>query len=145
VARRSEPTGPGRSGLEAAVGRVGDRWTLLIVDALLSGERRFGELLDEVDGVAPNILSGRLKQLERDGLVVARPYSARPPRFSYELTRAGSELADALRLLASWGDRGADLRARRRHEVCGAELEVRWWCPSCDVGVDDDVAALTWV
>lgn len=132
-------------GLHSAVGRVGDRWSLLIVDALLAGERRFGELRAEVGGVAPNILSARLKQLERDGLVVARPYSERPPRFSYELTETGSELGDALRLLASWGDRGVDPRGRRRHDVCGTELEVRWWCPGCDVTVDGDDADLTWV
>jgi DNA-binding HxlR family transcriptional regulator len=136
---------PGRGGLHAAVGRVGDRWSLLIVEALLGGERRFGELRDDVGGVAPNILSARLKQLEHDGLVVARPYSARPPRFSYELTRAGSELGDALRLLASWGNSGAEPVGRRRHEVCGSELEVRWWCPGCDTTVDGDDAELHWV
>ncbi len=49
-------------GLTEAVGRIGDRWSLLIVDALLDGAQRFGELTDAVEGVAPNILSARLKQ-----------------------------------------------------------------------------------
>jgi DNA-binding HxlR family transcriptional regulator len=133
------------SGLVEAVGRVGDRWSLLIVDALLDGARRFGELQESVDGLAPNILSARLKQLEREGLVVSRPYSERPVRVDYELTQQGSRLADALRLLASWGEAGAAERHSSRHAACGGELAVRWWCPSCDEPVDPDADELHWV
>ena len=50
---------------EALVG-VGDRWTLLVVQALLDGPRRFNDLLEQIPGIAPNILSERLKRLERD-------------------------------------------------------------------------------
>ena len=91
------------SALEEAVARVGDRWTLLLVNSLLDGPRRFNELLDDLDGLAPNVLSKRLRHLEHDGVIVALPYSQRPPRFDYRLTAAGSELAGALRLLAHWG------------------------------------------
>ena len=132
-------------GLTEAVGSVGDRWSLLIVDALLDGAQRFGELTEAVDGVAPNILSARLKHLERDGLVVGRPYSEKPLRLSYELTQPGHELADALRLLASWGAERHGGGRRSRHAVCGSELDVRWWCPSCAEAVDDDAADLQWV
>jgi hypothetical protein len=72
---------------------VGDRWTLLVVEALLSGHRRFNDLLDQIPGIAANILSDRLKRLEREGLLVARPYSERPPRAAYDLTAEGKELA----------------------------------------------------
>src|SRR5215213_1458633 len=95
--------------LEDAVGRVGDRWTLLVVNALLHGPRRFNDLLDEFDGLAPNVLSKRLRHLEGEGVVVATAYSRRPPRFDYRLTASGAELAGALRLLAHWGGtRGTD-------------------------------------
>src|ERR671933_814278 len=77
------------SPLEEAVARVGDRWTLLIVEALLDGPRRFNELGGLVAGIAPNILSARLRALEQDGLVVAEPYSDRPRRFVYELIGTG--------------------------------------------------------
>src|SRR4051794_41810399 len=93
------------SPLADALARVGDRWTLLIVGALLDGPRRFNDLLDDVDGIAPNILTQRLRHLEREALVVAQPYSERPPRYVYELTAGGRELAGALRLLADWGAR----------------------------------------
>src|SRR5687767_2996899 len=88
--------------LADAVAQVGDRWSLLVIDGLLAGPRRFGELLDDIAGLAPNILSRRLKQLEADGVVVAEPYTRRPPRHTYRLTAAGDELAGVLRLLARW-------------------------------------------
>lgn len=85
-----------------AVAQIGDRWSLLVVDALLPGPLRFGELLAQVEGLAPNILTRRLRQLETDGIVVAEPYSRRPLRHTYRLTASGEELAGVLRMLVQW-------------------------------------------
>jgi DNA-binding HxlR family transcriptional regulator len=126
--------------LARALATVGDRWTLLIVAALLDGPRRFGELQDQVEGIAPNVLTQRLRALERNALVIARPYSERPPRFEYELSASGQELAGALRLLAGWGARNSDEAAAPRHAVCGTPMEARWWCPTCERPVSDDEA-----
>jgi DNA-binding HxlR family transcriptional regulator len=115
---------------------VGDRWTLMIVAALLDGPRRFGELQEEVYGIAPNVLSQRLRHLERNAVLVARPYSRRPPRLAYELTAAGLELAGALRLLAGWGARNLE-DGSPRHAACGTSVEARWWCPTCERPVDE--------
>ncbi len=135
-----EATGvdPARSALASALERVGDRWTLLVIATLLDGPRRFGELQEEVGGIAPNVLSQRLRALERDALVVARPYSERPPRFVYELSAAGRELAGVLRLLAGWGARHVAAESGPRHAVCGTEMEARWWCPTCREAVGDE-------
>jgi DNA-binding HxlR family transcriptional regulator len=122
--------------LEAALERIGERWALLIVDALLEGPKRFSDLEETVPGIASNILSQRLKHLEREALLVARPYQKRPVRLSYELTAAGRELAGALRLLAQWGARGSG-EAALRHATCGSALEARWYCPTCARTVDD--------
>ena len=127
-----------RSALADALAAVGDRWTLLVIAALLDGPRRFGDLQDEVGGIAPNVLTQRLRQLERNALVVARPYSERPPRFVYELTTAGQELAGALRLIAGWGARNAEGATAPRHAVCGTPMEARWWCPTCERIVEND-------
>jgi DNA-binding HxlR family transcriptional regulator len=125
---------------------VGDRWTLLLVAALLDGPKRFNELQGELGGIAPNVLSARLKALGEQALVVAQPYSERPPRFSYELSETGRELAGALRLLADWGARTGGGVEPYRHEACGSPLEARWWCPGCGVVVDDpDDADLVYV
>jgi DNA-binding HxlR family transcriptional regulator len=133
----SHPTSP----LDEALARVGDRWTLLVVQALLPGPRRFNELLESVAGIAPNTLSQRLKHLEQQAIVRARPYSERPLRLSYQLTAPGRELAGALRLLAQWGARGSDAADAARHEACGTPLEARWYCPTCARVVDQPEAA----
>jgi DNA-binding HxlR family transcriptional regulator len=127
-----------RSPLADAVERVGDRWTLLLVDALLAGPRRFNDLLTELPGLAPNILSTRLKHLERESVIVSSPYSKRPLRFVYELTASGRDLAGALRLLAQWGAGRTEGGEGLRHAACGTQLEVRWYCPTCARVVDED-------
>ena len=132
----SPMTDPAPSPLADALARVGDRWTLLVVGALMDGPRRFGDLQADVPGIAPNILIQRLRHLEREALVVARPYSERPPRMVYELSAPGRELAGALRLLADWGARTGGGEPYR-HDACGTALEARWWCPSCEQVVDD--------
>jgi DNA-binding HxlR family transcriptional regulator len=128
-----------RTGLEEAASRIGDRWTLLIVDALLRGPRKFNELLDELPGLASNVLSKRLRHLEDEGVVVATAYSKRPPRFSYQLTSLGAELAGALRLLTQWGHQAQGAEGLH-HDTCGTELEVRWYCTTCARVVDPDEA-----
>jgi DNA-binding HxlR family transcriptional regulator len=128
------------SPLEEAVARVGDRWTLLIVQALLPGSRRFNDLVEALPGIAPTVLSQRLKHLEREAVVVSQPYSRRPPRFAYALTASGRELAGALRLLAQWGAERSGEGDGLRHVACGTPLEARWYCPTCAHPVDDDDA-----
>jgi DNA-binding HxlR family transcriptional regulator len=143
VDEESVSTTPGldetsRSALADALATVGDRWTLLVIAALLDGPKRFGDLQTDVPRIAPNVLTQRLRQLERNALVVARPYSERPPRFVYELSAAGQELAGALRLLAGWGARNTEGVTGLRHAVCGTPMEARWWCPTCERTVADE-------
>jgi len=143
--------GPVTSGLDEAMARVGDRWTLLVVDALLAGPRRFSELQGDIPRLAPNVLTARLRRLEGQGLVLAVPYSDRPPRLEYRITEAGRELAGALRLLARWGSResGGDVAggdvAGPHHRSCGTALETRWFCPTCARVTDTADDDLRWV
>lgn len=117
--------------LAAALERVGDRWSLLLIEALLEGPRRFGELSEAIAGIAPNILADRLRRLERERILRATRYSDRPPRFTYALTAEGLELAGVLRLLADWGSRGSAEAEPMRHDACGTPVEARYWCPTC--------------
>ena len=117
--------------LEAALDRVGDRWSLLLVEALLDGSRRFGDLGEALPGIAPNILTDRLRRLERAGILRSSPYQERPTRYAYELTADGRALASALRLLADWGARRSNDVEPLRHGVCGTPLEARFFCPTC--------------
>lgn len=124
------------SALAEALGQVGDRWSLLVVQALLEGPRRFMELTEAVPGIAPNILSDRLKRLESEGVVSSTPYSERPVRMAYDLTPSGRDLAGAMRLLADWAARRRG-NAALRHELCGTALEARWYCPTCARAVEE--------
>jgi DNA-binding HxlR family transcriptional regulator len=137
------------SALDNALTRVGDRWSLLVVEALLDGPRRFNDLAETVSGIAPNILTDRLRRLERAGVIVSRAYQERPPRQDYTLTEDGRELAGVLRLLAAWATSGAATErpadgVALRHMTCGSALEARWYCPTCARAVDDeDASSLT--
>jgi DNA-binding HxlR family transcriptional regulator len=127
------------AGLDAALARIGDRWSLLVVGNLLSGPMRFNQLQEALDGIATNVLSQRLKTLESLGIVVATPYSRRPPRFAYGLTASGEELAGAVRLLTKWGaEREGSPEGGPVHIHCGSALEAHWYCPTCARVLADD-------
>ncbi len=111
---------------------LGDRWSLAVLAALLDGPLRYGELRARIGTIAPNILSARLKKLQDEGLVLATPYSQRPPRADYRLSADGHELSDLLRAFAAWGARlRGGSEQTPTHAACGTPLELRWWCPVC--------------
>lgn len=85
---------------------IGARWTPLIMrDLLLHGVRRFQDLQDSLDGIAPTTLSVRLKTLEEHGIIERRFYTQHPPRAEYVLTNKGRDLGPVIRAMRSWGER----------------------------------------
>jgi len=97
--------GPGRSTCPVActLDVVGDHWTLLVIRDLLSGSKRYGDLLASKEHIPTNILAARLKRLEREGLLERVPYNEHPPRYDYRLTAKGRGLGRAIDALATWG------------------------------------------
>jgi len=126
---------PKRYGQPCPVARtleiVGDRWTLLAVRDLLAGPRRFQDLQASLPGIAPNILSARLKLMEDQGLVARRFYSDHPPRAEYALTDKGRELGTVVGALAAWGVRHVYRQARLVHAGCGQPVKLGYYCPDC--------------
>ena len=114
---------------------IGDRWTLLVVRDLLSGAKRFQDLLATLPGIAPNILSARLKLMEEHGLIARRFYSDHPPRAEYALTDKGRELGMVVGALAAWGGRHVYKRAKLVHAGCGHPVSVGYYCPDCGEAV----------
>jgi DNA-binding HxlR family transcriptional regulator len=106
---------------------VGDRWTLLLVRDLLDGTRRFQDFQARQRGIAPNILSDRLKLMEEHGLVTRRFYSDHPPRAEYTLTGKGRELGVVIGALAAWGSRHVYTRARLVHADSGQEVRLGYF------------------
>lgn len=90
-------------GLAYALDIIGGRWTLLIVRELMRGPRRFTDLLEALPGISPNLLTQRLKKLERQGVVSHRPISSVGRAKLYELTAAGKALHHAVQELDGWG------------------------------------------
>lgn len=122
--------------LHEATDVAGDRWVLLLLAALGRGPRRFGDLGSDLDGIAPNVLTDRLRRMERDGIVTATLYTSRPRRYVYDLTESGRELSNILPVLSAWAARRNGSEPQR-HVVCGTALETRTWCPTCDQSVGD--------
>lgn len=79
------------------LGRVADKWTLLVIEALESeGEMRFSRLREKIGGVSQKMLTKTLRQLERDGLVTRRVHAVVPPRVDYTLTPLGESLGESV-------------------------------------------------
>jgi DNA-binding HxlR family transcriptional regulator len=114
---------------------VGERWTLLVVRDLLAGPRRFQDLQESLPGVAPNMLSARLKRMEAHGLIRRRFYSDHPPRASYELTEKGRELGVVVGALAAWGSRHVHTGTALVTEECGHTVQIGYFCPACNTRV----------
>jgi DNA-binding HxlR family transcriptional regulator/putative sterol carrier protein len=92
-------------GAARALDVVGDRWTLLIVRELMLGPRRFTDLIDGLPGISRNLLTERLRALERDGVVARQELPPPAARQVYELTEDGRDLAAAIVPLVAWGAR----------------------------------------
>ena len=86
-----------------ALDTVGDRWTLLILRELLIGARRFTDVRAALPGLAPNLLTDRLRDLEREGLVERRELPPPAARTVYALTTEGRSTAPLLEALARFG------------------------------------------
>lgn len=100
---RARPTASGCP-IAAAAERVGDLWSLLIMRESLDGYTRFDEFKTNL-GIAPNILTQRLRHLVEVGLLDRIQYSDRPPRYEYLPTEAGQDLLNVLVAFYAWGIR----------------------------------------
>jgi len=113
---------------------IGERWSLLIVRTIMHGNRRFGEMQENL-GIARNVLSARLQRLVDEEILERRAYSENSPRYEYFLTQKGLDLWPALIALLHWGERYSpepDGRSRLIvHKECGGEVSERGICERC--------------
>ncbi len=102
---KSEPTGYSRfcSRYHKAVELLGRRWTGAIVRELLSGTERFAEIRDAIPDLSDRMLSERLKELEREGIVTRVVHAETPVRIEYRLTEKGKALTPVLEAIRQWG------------------------------------------
>jgi DNA-binding HxlR family transcriptional regulator len=107
-------------GIARALDLIGERWALLVIRELVLGPKRFTDLRRGLPGIATNVLSDRLRRLERDGVIGRR--SLPPPAAStvYELTEYGQELVPIMLALGRWGARTMGARSPEQ------ELHPEW-------------------
>jgi DNA-binding HxlR family transcriptional regulator len=115
----------------AALGVIGEKWSLLVIRELAWGVHRFDAIARNT-GAPRDILTSRLRRLEAAGVLEKRQYQERPPRFGYHLTEAGHELRPVLLSLMQWGDRWvAEQPAVEFTHTCGEKLELAHTCRAC--------------
>ena len=88
--------------------RVGDKWSMLVIDLLGQGTMRFTELHRAINGITARMLTVTLRGLERDGIVTRTIHPVIPPRVEYALTPMGRTLLDTIGQLVSWADSHLD-------------------------------------
>jgi len=113
---------------------IGERWSLLIIRDVMTGNRRFSGIQANL-GIARNVLSARLQRLLDEDILERRAYQESPPRYEYFLTEKGLDLWPALIALVHWGDKyssGPEGPPRLIvHKGCGGEISDRGICGRC--------------
>ncbi len=105
--------------------RVGDKWSLYVMDSLRDQPQRFNELKRGLDGISQRMLTLTLRGLERDGLVLRKVYSTRPFQVEYALTDLGRTLLESARALACWAEKHwEDIHGARTRFDAANEAQV---------------------
>ena len=119
-----DPDNPVCQTISGLLQRIGDKWSLLVVQTLGQGSKRFNELRREIPTVSQRMLTLTLRNLERDGLVDRTVTPTIPPRVDYELTELGHSLQKPICGLVQWSmDHVGEINeARERYD--GAESEA---------------------
>ena len=98
-----------KCGVETTIAVVGGKWKPMILYALLSGPRRFGELNRLIPEVTQRMLTLQLRELEEDGVISREVYKQVPPKVEYSLTPFGRTIEPILLLMEQWGEQYADM------------------------------------
>lgn len=89
--------------VEMTLQLIGDKWKVLIIRDLMSGTKRFNELMRSVTGITQKVLTSHLRAMEQDGLLTRKVYPEVPPRVEYTLTETGRSLKPILDSMVAWG------------------------------------------
>jgi DNA-binding HxlR family transcriptional regulator len=121
-----DPTNPVCRTISTLLSRIGDKWTVLVVQTLGDGSKRFNELRREIPSVSQRMLTLTLRNLERDGLVNRTVTPSIPPRVDYELTELGESLQKPICGLADWALENVEAihQAQSRFDVQRDEAEA---------------------
>lgn len=118
---------------------IGDKWSLLILHAMMIGKATYKELQESLEGIPTNLLSSRLKELETNDLIQVNVYQEHPPRYQYTLTKKGEDLSDIFNAIILWGERNLNQCYKKLiHENCEGQIELQYYCKKCKKMVTKD-------
>jgi DNA-binding HxlR family transcriptional regulator len=100
--------------LRDVLDRVGDKWSVLVMDLLGAGPRRYSQLHKAIEGISQRMLTLTLRSLERDGLVERTVTPTSPPRVDYALTEVGKTLSGQVAALIRWAEEHREYIAESR-------------------------------
>lgn len=114
-------------GIRDVLDRVGDKWSVLVIVELATGERRFRQLQRAIDGISQRMLTLTVRRLERDGLVLRTVYPTVPAQVDYRLTETGASLTHLVKALADWSleHRAEISKSREAYDAIHPGNEIR--------------------
>jgi DNA-binding HxlR family transcriptional regulator len=89
---------------ETTIKMLGDRWKVQIIECLMDGTKRFGELKRELGDITQKVLTSNLRMLEENGILVRHVYAEIPPRVDYTLTNLGYDLRPVIDSMVAWAE-----------------------------------------
>ena len=90
--------------VETTLSLISDKWTVVIIRDLLTGTKRFNELMRSGTGITQKVLTSHLRNMEANGLLVRKVYPEIPPKVEYTLTETGYSLKPILDAMYTWGE-----------------------------------------
>ncbi|WP_234117616.1 winged helix-turn-helix transcriptional regulator [Clostridium hydrogenum] len=118
---------------------VGDKWTLLVLHRILNNKNTFKELQEALNPIPTNILSDRIKILEKNEFIVPEIYNEHPPRYRYIITEKGREFRHVFNSMIIWANKYLENCSRTLyHKKCNEELEIRYYCKKCNEYVPEN-------
>ena len=121
-----DPSNPVCRTISTLLSRIGDKWTVLVVQTLSSGSKRFNELRREIPSVSQRMLTLTLRGLERDGLVTRTVFPTIPPKVEYELTKLGRSLLEPVSGVGLWARQNrATIEAARQRFDSASKAEPK--------------------
>ncbi len=92
-------------GLTYAMLLIKGRWTINVLWRIYNGDKRYGKIKKEIEGISEKMLTQRLRDLEKMGLIRRKDFKEIPPKVEYSLTPSGESFIPVIITISDWGDK----------------------------------------
>ena len=109
---------------------IGDHWKVKIVECLLNGTKRFGELRKSVGDITQKVLTSNLRKLEDRGVLIRKVYAQIPPKVEYRLTAMGKKLKPIIDSMFEWSNEYSEKMEKFSKKLFADKEDKK--SPDCD-------------